>query len=193
MAAMPRPDLSRASSQPPSTPPPDTTRRNHEQLIHDLNLPARRRVSVAWLCEAISKDRGRTIVVIPMNLPTPNWDGIWLSTRTGVDCIAVESRLSPVHQHGVVLHELAHVLCDHEETQILDLDAIKMMWPSLRPEWVQRVLGRDHSDSAAERDAEDVASRLYPHTTWSPDLTAHLPPAERAVAHRLTSLLEHWS
>jgi hypothetical protein len=193
MGNMSRQPVSRASTQPPGQIPPDTTGHRHEQRIQALNLPARRRVSVTQLCDTIGNDRGRTILVIPTRIPISNLDGIWLSTRDGVDCIAIESRLSPVHQHGVVLHELAHLLCDHEETQVIDVDAIKVLWPSLRPEWVHRVLGRDHSDSDAERDAEDVASRLSLHTTWSPDLTTHLPPAERAVAHRLTTLLEHWS
>jgi len=171
----------------------DAMRSRHEQRIKALNLPARRRISVTRLCEMISRDRGRSILLVPMKLPMSNVDGIWLSTRIGVDCIAIESRLSPVHQLGVILHELGHLLCDHQEAQVIDLEATKLVWPSLRPEWVRRVLGRDHSDSTTERDAEYVASLLSAHITWSADLTAHLPPDERHIAHRLVALLEHRS
>jgi len=95
----------------------------HETRIQALNLPARRRLSVTRLCDLIGRDRSRSIIVIPTHI---NLDGIWLSTRDGVDCIAIESRLSPVHQHGVVLHQLAHVICDHKETQVINLEAIKL-------------------------------------------------------------------
>jgi hypothetical protein len=185
--------VSRASAEPPAQTLPDSIRSRHVQRIHALNLPARRRIPVTRLCEIVGEEYGRTILLVPMHLPVPNVDGMWLSTRSGKDYIAVESRLSPVHQLGVIVHELGHVLCDHQGAQTIDLEAAKMVWPALRPELVHRVLGRDHSDSEAERDAEYVGSLLSTHTTWSPDLTAHLPPAERAIAHRLTALLEHRS
>ena len=159
--------------------------------LHALNLPRRGTIPIRELCERAGALRGRSITLVPMTLPS-QVTGLWLSTTTGTDYIAFEQTLAPVHKFGTILHEVGHVLCDHRETPVIDLDATRSLWPSLSPSLINGVLGRDHSDSATERQAEYLGSTLAFRARMSAELTRSITGDRhlRDLASRLSSLFD---
>ncbi|MCB5168257.1 ImmA/IrrE family metallo-endopeptidase [Streptomyces bambusae] len=135
--------------------------------------------------------RGRPIDVLPLSLPTGGPHGLWVATAAR-DHIFVEERLVPVHRRQVVLHEIGHVLCDHPASPVMTALDSRALLPSLDPDVVLRVLGREHSSSAAEIEAETIASLIGRHLgDWSSGrLAREVPPEAKDVADRLAALLE---
>jgi len=142
------------------------------------------------VCERIGDARGRPIQVVPLDLPIANVDGLWVST-SDVDYIAVERRLAPVHRDQVILHELGHLICDHDSTPLVTLDALGTLFGSLDPKWVARVLAREHTRSEAELEAELVGSLIARRIgAWTASRGFVVPPEARDLARRLSDLLE---
>lgn len=158
-------------------------------MLERLRLPRLRRIGLAELCGRVSEERGREIQLVPMELPD-QVTGVWLSTTNGVDYIAFEKRLAPAHQKATVLHEVGHGICKHRLGPVIDLNAITTWWPSLSPSMVEGVLGRDHSDTLAERQAEYVGTVLASRTHWTADLTRRMSGDQDVLdlAARLSAL-----
>jgi hypothetical protein len=125
-----------------------------------------------------------------LRLPLGSPDGLWVSTKDE-DFIVFEQRLAPIHGQQVILHELGHGVCDHHATLTISADASRLLLPSLNPEMVRRALGREHSQTEAELEAEYVGSLLSRHVnSWTPQRTWDVPPDLQELAQRL-SALEH--
>ncbi|MFF5767247.1 ImmA/IrrE family metallo-endopeptidase [Streptomyces tanashiensis] len=153
--------------------------------IHRLDRP-----SIEDLCEALGERRGRQVRLVPLRLPLGSPDGLWVSTK-GEDFIVFEQRLAPVHGRQVILHELGHGVCGHHATLAISADASRLLLPSLNPEMVRRALGREPSQTEAEREAEYVGSLLSRHVnSWAPQRHGQVPPDLQELAQRL-SALEH--
>ncbi|MEV0966260.1 hypothetical protein AB0J25_27390 [Streptomyces sp. NPDC049910] len=111
-----------------------------------------------------------------------------MSTKTE-DFILFEQRLSPIHGRQVILHELGHGVCDHDATLVISPDASRLLLPSLNPEMVRRALGREHSQTEAEIEAEYIGSLLSHHVnSWAPERTWEVPPELQELAKRLSAL-----
>lgn len=89
-----------------------------ERRVDALGLPAREKLSVDALCDHLSQLSGRPIQLIPFPLPLGSPDGLWVSAA-GAEYVIYEQRLAPVHQQQVILHELGHLICDHEASPVL--------------------------------------------------------------------------
>ncbi|QXV57520.1 hypothetical protein [Amycolatopsis sp. TNS106] len=159
-----------------------------ERLAH-LRLPRFTKIRLPELCERVGEARGRETRLVPMELPD-QVTGMWLSTTAGVDYIAFEKRAAPDYQAAIVRHELGHAICEHQAGPVVDLTAIKTLWPSLSPSMVQGVLGRDHSDSPAEWQAEYLGTVLASRTRWTADLTRRISGDQEILdlAARLSAL-----
>jgi hypothetical protein len=105
------------------------------------------------LCAAVAARRGRPIRLVPMDGLT-GVCGLWVATAT-TDLIFYERVTTPPHQEHIILHELSHVLCDHQRAP----DMAGLL-PDLDPEMVHRVLGRAGYTSEEEREAELLASLI---------------------------------
>ncbi|MFE2926676.1 hypothetical protein [Streptomyces goshikiensis] len=108
------------------------------------------------LCDQIGSARGRPIRMIEARLPVPGPMGVWVC-RTDDDVVIVQDLAVGVHRDHIVLHELAHILCEHEgeryrpdEPALSALDGV--------PEGGAVVRFRSVHDSAAEREAELLAA-----------------------------------
>ncbi|WP_405616603.1 ImmA/IrrE family metallo-endopeptidase [Streptomyces sp. NBC_01511] len=153
-----------------------------------LGLPLSERLPVEELCAHIGELRGRPVRVISLRLPRVSPHGLLVSTGTS-DYIFVEERLAPVHHQQVLLHEIGHVVCDHEASTVLSADASELLLPSLDPSLIRRVMGREHADSEAEIEAEMVGSLIGQRiSTWTAPRTWEVPPEAREIAERLTVL-----
>ncbi|MFF3322697.1 hypothetical protein [Streptomyces sp. NPDC002889] len=114
--------------------------------------------------------------------------GLWVSAATQ-DYVVFEERLAPIHQHQVILHEIGHVICDHEGSPVMTAEASRLILPSLDPALVRRVLGREHSHSEAEMEAELVGSLIGRQiSTWTARPDWAVPPQARELVERLTAL-----
>lgn len=86
--------------------------------------------------------------------------GMWLATDDA-DVVVVEANTSALHQEQIVLHELAHMLCDHgEEAGVADPALPAGLVPGVSEETVRRMLGRSDFTEPEEREAELVATML---------------------------------
>ncbi|AXB42862.1 hypothetical protein [Amycolatopsis albispora] len=141
--------------------------RRHAALLRDLPLPVP--FDVHALCEQVAARRGRPIRLLPMSGLT-GVCGLWIATDH-TDLIFHESETTPPHREHIILHELAHVLCDHHPA------AGQALLPGLDPAMVRRVLGRAGYSSAEEREAELLASLIRQRATADHTLTGRLRTA----------------
>nr|BFF00740.1 hypothetical protein GCM10020241_24150 [Streptoalloteichus tenebrarius] len=167
-------------------------RRRCEQQVRALDMPEP--FDVRALCERIGRVRGRVIHLLPLAMPTGGPCGLWISTRTA-EYVLYEERTSPLHQEHIVLHELGHLLCEHEAAPVLGEDASRLLLPHLDPRMVARVLGRTHYTAEEEQEAEMIASMILQRARRGGPAPAPpagaVPPEEAGVVARIESSLEH--
>lgn len=134
-------------------------RRRCAAVLRDLALPDS--FDVPGLCAELSARRGRPIKLLPL----PDlFDvcGLWIATDTA-DLIAYERNTTVPHQNHIVLHEIAHMLCDHYPVDLSPAEQAALLLPSLDPDMIRRVLGRTCYSSVEEQEAEFLASLLGQH------------------------------
>jgi hypothetical protein len=159
-----------------------------EERVQSLGLPLSDRLSIEELCRHIGELRQRSVRLILLTLPSAGPHGLWVSTESH-DYIFVEQLLVPVHQQQVILHEIGHVVCDHHASPILTEEASQLLLPSLDVNVVRQVMGREHSNSEAEIEAEFVGSLIGQRiSTWTVQRTWAVPPEALEIAQRLTAL-----
>jgi hypothetical protein len=139
--------------------------------------------------DQIGRQRGRPVRLVPFDLPVAAPEGFLIGTGDE-DFIVFERRAVPLYQRQIVLHEVAHLLFAHETETVLAEDAIAMMMPSLDPALVKRVLGREHTNSVAEQEAELLASMMGQRISpWSPERSWNVVPEDRELVERLVRAL----
>lgn len=167
---------------------PEGIREQCEERVRALGLPTRGTLTIDEVCAHISSLHGRPIHLIPLELPLGSPDGLWVSAEAQ-DYVVFEQRLAPVHQHQVILHEIGHVVCDHDAAPVMTTDSSRLLLPSLDPEMVRRVLGREHEHTEVELEAELVGSLIGRQIgTWTAQRTWTVPPEARELAARLAAL-----
>ncbi|MFE2179087.1 ImmA/IrrE family metallo-endopeptidase [Streptomyces sp. NPDC059455] len=158
-----------------------------EELVRALGLPHGKTLTVHAVCDHLRELHNRPIHLVPLPLPTGSPDGLLVSAE-GKDLIVYEQRLAPVHQRQVILHEIGHYVCEHRATPIA-FEVSRLLLPSLDPNLIHRVLGRDHSHADDEDEAEYVASILGRQiSAWASQQTLEVPPESKALAQRLSVL-----
>lgn len=93
--------------------------------------------------------------------------GLWL-TDGSIECIWYERDTTPAHQRHIILHELCHLLCDH---QPIDATVIDGPLPHLDRERLQAIMLRSGYSAAQEREAELLASLIMERLSANPDGT----------------------
>jgi hypothetical protein len=131
-------------------------RRRCEAIVRDLPLPTP--FDVRTLCQTIAARRGRPIRLVAMSTESDIL-GMWVATDAA-DMIFYERSTPAPHQDHIVLHELAHLLCDHYPTMLTGVEQAAVLVPSLDPEMLRRVLARTTYQAAEEREAELLASLI---------------------------------
>ncbi|WP_431770913.1 ImmA/IrrE family metallo-endopeptidase [Streptomyces cucumeris] len=144
--------------------------------------------TVHALSQRLSELYDRPIHIISLPLPDGSPDGLLISAQD-MDFIVYEQHLAPVHQRQVALHEIGHFICGHEATPVMSPETATLLLPSLDPDFVRRVLGRDHSQSESEAEAEYVGSLIGRQIgAWSTPRTLTVPPEAQELADRLSTL-----
>ena len=97
-----------------------------------------------------------------------------------------ERRTTALHQRHIVLHELGHLVCNHDAPPAMTDAASRMLLPHLDPAMVRRMLGRTYYSAVEEQQAEYVASLIHERiSVWGPEPAAVVDPEVAAVVARL--------
>ena len=140
-------------------------RRSCAARVGALDLPSP--FAVRTFCASLERTRRRPLHVIPRAFPAGGPSGGCVSTGTS-DYIFYESHTSVLHQDHIILHEVAHLLCEHQP--VVSHDEIeRLLFPDLDPKVIERVLGRTCDASWPEQEAELIASLILARATRHPD------------------------
>ncbi|ONI88787.1 hypothetical protein ALI22I_17540 [Saccharothrix sp. ALI-22-I] len=148
-------------------------RKRHAALLRDLPAPVP--FDARALCEGLAERRGRSIRLIPVT-GLGDLCGMWVATDTA-DLIFHEADTTPPHQDHIILHEVAHLLCDHYPASLSVADHARVLLPDLDPDMVRRVLGRAAYSTVEEREAELLASLIRQRDVPDRTLTGSLRSA----------------
>jgi hypothetical protein len=96
--------------------------------------------------------------------------GAWFCMPTR-DVIAYEDATTRTRRDHIVLHEVAHMVCDHRGSMFDEDTFFEQFLPGLPKALIRSQLGRSQFDTAEEREAELVATLLVE------DITARSRPA----------------
>ncbi|WP_253790989.1 zinc-dependent metalloprotease [Nocardia amikacinitolerans] len=135
-----------------------------DALFHAVPLPS------PWSLEqylaSISTYRARPITLCPVDTTgmgeagCGTGSGLWIARRDD-DVIVYDRDTSGWHAQHIVLHEIGHMLLEHDRQDTLptgvDIPVVGALLPSVSLEAIQYVLGRDAYDDVRERDAEAFA------------------------------------
>jgi hypothetical protein len=128
--------------------------------------------------DALARTRGRPIRLVSVELPAGAPCGLCVSTDAA-DYIAVTSSAGGSQRDHIALHEVAHLLLDHQ---------VRMeLFQHLDPGTVRAVHARTCYDTLAEREAETLASLIgqrarRPHPS-GPDADPLLERLGRSLEH----------
>ncbi|MFC7614934.1 hypothetical protein ACFQV2_16845 [Actinokineospora soli] len=147
-------------------------RRECAAALADLRLPDR--ADLAALCEHLSQVRGRPLQVVPVAMHAEQPCGMWVATRDR-DWVFVDADTTAAHQEHIVLHEIAHMICEHDGG---DHDAASL-FPDIDPGLVRAMLARTTYSDEQEQQAE-VMAYLLAETLRSPSAGADDLPSRIA-------------
>jgi Zn-dependent peptidase ImmA (M78 family) len=161
-------------------------RRRYAARIHDLPIPIPFDTQI--FTATIADRRGRPIVLQPMPLLGEPF-GAWVE-EASVDVVFYEQHTTPLHQQHIILHELGHILCNHQ-----GINADELM-TALSPDIGQsgerlRALRDGRYTEEEEREAEMIATLILTRVTGAQANTID-PDPETAGILRLLDSLEGW-
>ncbi|MFE1444417.1 hypothetical protein [Streptomyces sp. NPDC058739] len=161
-------------------------------LVKGLDLPEPFEINT--LVDQLQQRRGRAISLVPMALPPDRGPcGMWVATPD-VDYIVYQKHTWRTLQIHIVLHEIGHMLCEHEATPAEHDEVSRLLLPTIDPALVRVVLGRTSYDRDEEKAAELVASLIPLHTSSAVSLpTTQLPPEMVNLVSHLERSLERGS
>lgn len=149
-AAPKEPGLSSAES-------PQTHWERSESLLDGIDLPSP--FTVDGMVNSVAAHIGGTIQIRDVHLEGDAPCGMWLALGK-VNYIFVDAR-SHIHRDHIILHELAHMICGHNNGQ-MDLAGFL---PGIDPSRIHTVLARsgynDHQEAEAEIMATVIARRRW--------------------------------
>jgi hypothetical protein len=164
-------------------------KRRCEARARDLDVPAPFDVRV--FCDLLAKRRGRPIELRPIATGSGPC-GLWIASDSA-DYIFYELDTSPLHQEHIILHEVSHLICDHQAALANQSDLLKALLPDISPETVRLMLSRNTYSREEEREAEMLASvlleRISSRRPRGTPVGLALDPAEVEVLDRLVVAL----
>lgn len=163
-------------------------RRDCAARVRALDIPVP--FELEGFCRRFGAARGRPVRLLPATLPPGSPCGLWVSTAHA-DYVFYEQHTSRLHREHIVLHEIGHLLCEHQAAPVLGQEEMRLVLPSLDPAMVQRFMARTHYSAVEERQAELIASLILEQvSTWTAEDTAPVPPAAAGLVSRLQDSLQ---
>jgi hypothetical protein len=163
-------------------------RRDCAALVDQLDIPEP--FDAAELCRRLAERRHRPIRLVPIALSGDGPCGLWLAARNA-DYVFYEQRTSRLHQEHIILHEVGHLVCQHEHSPLLDDEAATALLPSLDPAMVERALKRTGYSAREEQQAEMIASLILERVSReTPEPCQAVAPDVAGIVDRLELALE---
>ncbi len=142
-----------------------------------------------YLAGVLGAKRGHPILLQPLT-GTTGACGVWVSVPSA-DLIFYEQETSRLHQEHIILHEISHLLCDHQPVPLSEGEVPELLFPDLQVETVKRVLQRGGYSTVEEREAETLATLILERVAVGPSIRAPTGSSgEDEALHRLKSSLE---
>lgn len=133
-------------------------RRRCRRLLRDLDIQPP--LDVKEFCARLAAVRGRPIKLIPYPIWADGPFGLWLKGNKA-DYIVYQQHTTEPHQHHIILHEVGHILADHQSDETAD-DLRDFLGGGSSGDLPQKVSGRLRRrtayDEREEREAETVAT-----------------------------------
>ncbi|WP_063774890.1 hypothetical protein [Kitasatospora azatica] len=130
--------------------------RRCRQIVRTLELPEP--FGLSALAETLAERTGRPVEFLPLPAGSFGSCGVLVSTERA-EYIGYPTGTTVLHQQHIVLHEVGHLLCGHQNVAApADSAALGVLAPHLSTELVRRLLGRDVYSDVQEQEAELFAS-----------------------------------
>ena len=156
--------------------------------MSQLDVP--RPFDVRELVHRLGRRRGRPIELRPVHTPPDTPSGVWIAARTR-DYIFYEADTSSLHQEHIILHELGHLVCGHDNPAQSAETLARLLLPTLDPKVVRSVLGRTAYSEPDEAQAELFASLVLEQAGRIPVTRRRsLSRDQAAVLDHLSTVLE---
>ncbi|WP_086820229.1 hypothetical protein [Allokutzneria sp. NRRL B-24872] len=137
----------------------------------------------AHLCDIVSAWLGRRILLRFDDLGPRGLTGLWAVTNEGTYLVIVTTVASWTQRVHILLHELSHMLCDHQPPEAESDLAQELFYPDISPSMLQLLAGRSPSPHRDELEAEHLAGVLLRTVLdWAREPAAPESPAGRADA-----------
>lgn len=159
------------------------------------------------LCEKLSRRRGRPLFLRAAPLPKPGPSGMWAEYDT-YDVILYQQETTELHQDGIILHEVGHILvaenekaaedsarkvetdtpdtAPDEDAAAVDVEGWATLLPVFGTEAIKRVAQRCSYDDGEECSVELAATIIL---EWSALLASSTPPADDPALRRVEAAL----
>jgi hypothetical protein len=160
-------------------------RRRCEHVLDGVDIPDP--FDVDTFASTIAGRRQRPLHLLPKQTPVGPC-GVWLAMPEA-DYVFYENGTSAVHREHIILHELGHLLGEHEAHETIDDDVLRELFPQLDPAMVRRVLGRTSYSAAEEQEAEMIASMVLERVGRRGPVSAARATKHGDVIDRLTVTL----
>jgi hypothetical protein len=162
-------------------------RRQCEARLRELNLPDP--FDIRTFCEVLRAQRVHPIVLHPLT-GTTGACGVWVSVPAA-DLIFYEQGTSRLHQQHIILHEVSHLLCDHQPVPVSDGEVPELLFPDLHLKTVKHVLQRSGYSTYEKREAETLASLILERVSTGQAIRTSITASGNDEAlHRLESSLQ---
>lgn len=110
------------------------------------------------LLNALGRQRGRPLHVLPQKFAGRPTSGLWLPTNRA-DYLVIDEPTTPSRRSAIICHEVAHILLGHAP-DIVNSEVIAAAMPNLSPELVARALARHAYGSDDEAEAEELGTLI---------------------------------
>lgn len=130
-------------------------RRRCQKAIAGITLPEP--FSARELCNHLAAERERPLHLLVLPTPTvPGTpSGMWLVADRG-DYIFFDAQTSPLHQEHILVHEIGHMVCDHQSAG--GDHSLYRYIDFADPESIRQSLPRIQYSDEQEQEAEMIAS-----------------------------------
>jgi hypothetical protein len=157
------------------------------QRLPELDLPDP--FDVPTFCDLLAARRGRRIVLRAIAMDG-GLSGAWVATPS-MDVIFYERETSALHREQIILHEICHMLWEHQPVPLSEVEIGRLLFPELKPDVVQRMLQRAGYSTAEECEAELLASMILERAApTAPSPSTGMGVEKDVVLHRLEASLE---
>ncbi|GAA2779313.1 hypothetical protein [Crossiella cryophila] len=112
------------------------------------------------LCDVVGKRLRQSIQLKFDDLQARGLSGYWAKLPNGVNIIMVTTARSWTHRLFILLHELAHMICEHEPVHLSAEEGRQLAGTSLPPGLLNIVARRTALTDGDEEEAESVAGDL---------------------------------